>query len=438
MNMESEIKPKADDSSTMMNASLRAVIMFTCANIFSYQAFSNGIVLLYLKALGISEARLLVYITIPAFFLTVFRIPIAFFADSVGKKKLGYIGIITGFIGFLVIFSASFAPPGINELVVVGGILLFSCGAVVTSAGWFALLDGVIHKDIRGRFFGKMRQSWQMTGVVFSGVVSWLMMLVPGIGAFRIILGIISFFAFIRLFLYMRIPEVVKPRPPRKGAFAILLDIVRSDGVASFGAYVFLLTFFTSNAPSLFSLTEKEFIGLSNSFVVALATLTLIGSITGYWLGGQAVDRFGTKPVFMICHLSYPAVFAIYIFRSVFPVSILPSLIIAHFLFGMVIASASIAITTEMLALLPKNDKSVASSLLVSFQLGGGAAAGFVCAGIVRMAFLKSTWTFHLLELNKYDTILLGCAVMVLMLVLTLGLVPSVLRGKSESLPALR
>ncbi|MCK5845493.1 MAG: hypothetical protein KAG97_12340, partial [Victivallales bacterium] len=66
------------------------------------------------------------------------------------------------------------------------------------------------------------------------------------------------------------------------------------------------------------------------------------------------------------------------------------------------------------------------------------AAAGFVCAGIVRMAFLKSTWTFHLLELNKYDTILLGCAVMVLMLVLTLGLVPSVLRRKSETLPSLR
>lgn len=433
-----KIDSENDNRAGMMNPSLRAVIMFTCANIFSFQAFSNGIILLYLKALGISESRLLVYITIPVLFLTVFRIPIAFFADRVGKKKLGYIGILTGFVGFLVILSASFASSSINEWIVLAGILLFSSGSVLTAAGWFALLDGIIHKDIRGRFLGRMRLSWQITGVVFSAFVAWIMMEMPGVGAFRVILGIISFFAFIRLFLYMRIPEVEKPRPGRKGAFATLAEIIRSDGVASFGAYVFLLTFFTSNAPSIFSLMEKQFIGISDSFVVALATLTLIGSITGYWLGGQAVDRFGTKPVFMICHLSYPAIFAIYIFRGAFPLSIMPPLVLAHFLFGLIVASASIAITTEMLALLPENNKSVASSFMISFQLGGSAAAGFVCAGIVKMAFLKSTWNFHFLELNKYDSILLGCAVMVLMLVLTLGLVPSVLRRKSGYLPSLR
>ena len=74
------------------------------------------------------------------------------------------------------------------------------------------------------------------------------------------------------------------------------------------------------------------------------AILAMIGAIAGFWLGGQAVDRMGAKPVFLICHGSYFAIIILFVSRSLIPGTMMLVLWSSHLLFGLVAASSSTAV----------------------------------------------------------------------------------------------
>jgi len=112
-------------------------------------------------------------------------------------------------------------------------------------------------------------------------------------------------------------------------------------------------------------------------------------------------------------------------------------LAVVHFVYGSVWAASSIAISTEMLALIPPDNKSISTSICTVLMRLGGALSGALSAWAIQAGFLSEQWTLLGRALSQYDTILLGFAIMVIMLVVTLGLVPSVMR-KAEWVPRLR
>ena len=73
----------------------------------------------------------------------------------------------------------------------------------------------------------------------------------------------------------------------------------------SFVAYIFLLALFTGCCPLIFNLIEKHVLGWGDDRVVTMGMLMMIGSVVGFFMGGRAVDKYGTKPVFMVMHFSY-------------------------------------------------------------------------------------------------------------------------------------
>jgi MFS family permease len=412
------------------------VILYTCFTVHGFLAFKSGLILLYLKSFNIPDSRILAYLAIPSLSLAILRVPGAYLADRIGKKVLAAYGICLGCLGYIIISFAGNLDNQNRETAVLAGIIIFSIGTVLTGAGWFPLLDPIIPKGIRGRFLGRMRLSWQIIGFIFSAISSWVLKYYTNISAFQTLLFAIAIMLLIRGWFYWRIPELEKPskNPHRENLFSVLVNLIRTDGYTTFGAYIFLLTFFTSYCPTIFSMMEKEVLKLDNSMVIWLANLAMIGAIAGFWVGGQAVDRMGTKPVFLICHGSYFTVIVLFIFRAFIPGAMMPVLWISHLLFGIIAASSSIAITTEIFALMQQKNKAVGVSVLMSFLVGGGALAGFVAAAIIKLGFLKENWLLLEMKMNQYDSILCASAVMILMLVTTLGLVPSVLR-KSQLIP---
>ena len=97
-------------------------------------------------------------------------------------------------------------------------------------------------------------------------------------------------------------------------------------------------------------------------------------------------------------------------------------------------ASSSLAITTEIIALMPAKNKSFATSLLLSMKQAGIALAGFIFAGIIETGVFKSCWYWGKMALSNYDAVLLGCSIMVMLLITTLTFVPSVVK-KAEWIP---
>ena len=163
--------------------------------------------------------------------------------------------------------------------------------------------------------------------------------------------------------------------------------------------------------------------------------LIMVGSLLGFAAGGKATDRWGTKPVFLICHFGYAVALSLLLTRVWLPVPVLYLAAAANLLYGVFWAGSLIAITTELLALVPRENQAVGTSLaLVLFHLGG-AAAGMLGSVALSLGLFAPQWEVAGTRLGPYDTLLLLWAVMVVLLVVTLGLVPSVLR-KAEWMPS--
>lgn len=412
---------------------MRSAILAQCSGVLGMLAFKYGLILLYLRTLEISSARILVYVSIP-FVLRFLAIPVAWYADRTSKKGLGVWGLAVATVGFAVLALAGSFPAPVSELLAVTGIGVYAFGVVAMEASWFALLSPVVPPSMRGRFFGWLRFSWQLVGILFiMGAALWLSDEAPT-WRYQVLAGLIVIGQGLRVVFYSRIPELEGPTTARLGLRASIGFALRVPDYAPFCAYVFLLALFTASAPLLFALVAKELLLMGDDTVVWLGHTIMVGSLVGFLAGGAAVDRGGTKPIFLFAHVTYGLIFILFCCRDFVPVPVFGWLCALHLAFGFVLAMSSIAITTELFALLPEEYKTVSAALGQVAYMVGGSLGGLVSAAIVKTGALRETWTWGGATLSQYDTILLGFAMVVILLTVTLGQVPSVLR-KGEVLP---
>lgn len=415
---------------------MRIVIIGTCWKIISAQVFTNGIMLLFLNSLELSGSTVVFLLSLYSLLQATLLLPSAHISDKYGKLRIGLTGIAVCLAGFAIIplTGAIPIPATFCMLMLVVGIGLYGAGAALQMGGYFALVSDVVPEDGRGRFFSRMRASWQATGIIICLLVTvglpansprWLLcLLLCGVG-----LSIVPWW-----FYYRLIPEKKIARPETEAFLPSLLAVARQPSYAPFCSYVFIIALFTGGCPVLFGLVEKKVLNLPDGQVVLLANMTLIGCLAGYWLGGWAVDRFGTKPLFLVCHFTYGTVLGLFLLRDLLGLPIVPALGGIHFLFGLPLAASSIAISTEMLALAPQRHKSLSTSLCQAFSLGGAAASGVLVSWALQVGIFSSDWTLANQPRNSYDAAILICAVMIVGMTVTLGLVPSVI-GRLQGLP---
>ena len=332
---------------------------------------------------------------------------------------------------------AGFFPRPASELMVVLGILVYSVAQVAFGASWYALLSPVVPEDRRGRFFGKLRLAWQLMGIAFTVLCALVLSKQTPPLIYQWLLAAVTAGQVVRIFMYKRIPELEPPTATDARLWKALSDVVRLPAYLPFCSYVFLLMLFTAAGPALFVLIEKEVLTFGDNTVMWLSTLAMLGSVAGFYFGGKAVDRRGTKPVFLVCHFAYGLLMALFAFRAIAPAGRLAWVAIVNVCFGFVLAASSVAITTETLALLPRKNKSLAGAFLQSMYIGGGALSTMLVAWIIDLGLLRERWTLAGVTMTQYDSVLLAYAGMIVLLVVTLGQVPSVIR-KHEWLPGMR
>ncbi len=412
-------------------AGMRASILQSCFFALAFLLFSNGFFILYFTALGLSRESTLLFLATPNLLAALLILPSAWLADRYGKKRVAWAKFPLSVGGFLALCGAAFLPHPWRGVAICGGVVAYAVASAVYNAVWFALLSPIVPEEARGRFFGRLRVSWQITGLAFGGVCSLLLRNDTPLWIFQTCLLSATVGLVLRHVFFRRIPEVEKPDRRHGSLLEGLARVLQARDYLPFCCYVFLLTLFTAASPSVFGLIEKKVLLLGDRQVIWLGNLTMIGSVLGYIAGGRAVDRYGTKIVFLCCHLAYGAVLALYLLRSGIPGLTVPVIGALHLCYGFVLACSSVSISSEMLALIPSEGKSMATSLCVSLTMGGSALAGVLSAGALRLGMLSENWRVFGLSMSAYDTILAACSVMVVLLVVALGLVPSVVR-KSE------
>lgn len=409
-------------------------IICGCMVGISYTMFTSGLMLLFFYAAKINTIRMIAYLSIPMAVSGLTKMPFAYLADRLGIKRLGLVGAILEIIGFGILALSGFGQGQTLEGLIVLGIGIYSLGNSMCFSGWFALLQPLVPQAIRGQFFGRLRMSWQAAALIFTGICATYLSVDSPVYLFQIVMGITTVTLILRIWMYFRIPDLTKPNPDGMSFKEAISDIMHVEGFASFGSYIFLLSLFTAGAPMLFGLIEKKVLGMGDNQVLWLGNLQMFGSVVGFYIGGKFVDRLGTKPVFLICHFSYSLALILFLARGLSGDWLIGCIAIAQFFYGVVFASSSIAISTEILSLMPQKNQALFSSMGTMMLRGGGAFSGMSCAWMLKLGVFNDDWMLWGLPMTEYDSILFCFAGMVIVLVITLGLVPSVLR-KAEWIP---
>lgn len=420
----------AQPATAEQKRAMRSAISGQCFGALAYLTFVNGLILLYLKALKISGEDILFLFSLYSLPQAVLLLPASWLADKKGKRKTGLCGLTLTAVAFTGLVLSGFAPKGWLFVLPAVFILLFAAGRTLFISGWFALMDPLVPEKMRGRFWGKLRVSWQVVGLIFGVGTFFFLKNDSSVGLFQIVLSVAVVGSILRVMFYARIPEVERSQPAGGSFWPAVVNVARVEGYAPFCAYVFLLTLFTAGCPALFNLLEKETLGFGDDLVAGMGILMMTGNLVGFGLGGLAVDRFGTKAVFVACHFSFGAVLLMFLLRGASPFDAAVTIGTLSLFFGLVRAASSIAVTTEMLSLIPAAGKSLSTGVCLTLLNFGAMLAALLSGWVLKLGLLNDSWRLFGLGLGAYDALLFGCAVMVVLLVVTLGLVPSVMRRK--------
>jgi len=420
-------------SDTETKAAIRMILLTASLGGMSYLSFTNGLLLAYFSHLGIPSATILILLALLPISQFVFTIPFSYISDLFGKKLIGNLGMILSIFGFFLMIISSFFPQYYKTWIVGFGIIVFGTGSAMTIGNWFALLQPIIPENIRGRFFGRLRLTWQSVGIIFTLLVIYILEHYPTLKMHQTVLGVITFLMVVRMIFYRHIPELEKIILKKQTFRKSFLKVLTIPEYLPFCAYCFLLTLFTGTCPQIFNLIEKDVLHFTKVEIVFIGNLLVIGALAGFVLGGRMVDRFGTKYVFLLCHFGFATILFLFLWRAFFTDGIQIYIGILTILFGMVQAASSIAMTSETLALIPQENKSLATGLWFTLYSGGTGLSGILSGQALELGLLSNSWTWMGHHMTHYDGLLLFCVTMILLMTVTLGLIPSFIKKTPAS-----
>lgn len=420
-------QPAGEFISAVARKGMRDAIIGACFKVLSTSIITNGLLLIYLTALKLEGTTILLLLSWCNGFAAFALIPFAHLADVYGKIRITMLGVVLCGIGFAFIPLAAWMPDWTVVGVLSVGVVLLGLGLACQTASWYALLDPIVPSFYRGRFFGALRVSWQLCAVILSGLIA---LLLPHETSLSLLTGILIVLGLSVVpwgLFFSRIPEMERAHYSSRNLPQDFMNILRSRGYLPFCAYLFIITLFTGGCLAMFSLVEKQVLGMGDSKVMLLANMTMIGSVIGYYIGGKAVDLVGTKPVFLICHFGYGACLFAFVLRGNFFLAPFGLLAVVHMVFGGLAAAGSIAFSTEMLALIPAVRKSFSTSICMTMTMGGAALSGFLGAWGIQLGVFSKSWILAGGSLSAYDGVLMVYAVLIVLMTVTLGLIPSVM-----------
>ena len=407
----------------------RRIIMANCAGMVPMLAYSNGFMLALLGEVGISREDALQALAIPSVIGALTSIPLAYVGDRIGTRRMGSIGCGLMIAGIcLMIFAAWGRMPNLMRV----AIAVDSLGTAALSSVWFTVLVSVVSNEQRGRFLGRMRMSWQLVGVVVGLVLAGLMQATHELEIFLAVLVIFVVCQLTRMTFFRMLPQPLALDGGHNGFLKALTSILPTPMYLPFGAYSFLLRLAVGSLPWVFLLLEKDVHGMSSGEFMLLANLLAVGSLAGFWIGGRLVDRHGTRPVFLVAHAGFAGIALFVLLRGAIPLPIFAVFAIATMCWGMIDACAGIAQNTETFALAPSQHRSLAITILITSSTAGTALSAWAGAAAIRAGLFHDGWTLAGMPMSAFDGLLVIACFLVITFVVTLGLVPAIIRPRQD------
>ena len=225
--------------------------------------------------------------------------------DIIGKKRVlkpMYL-LATPFLGMLVgIPWLSHLTSSSTAIVVLALILsgYYTC-RWLGFAGWFPLVNDNVPAETRGRFFGRLRTTWQTALIISTALLGWFFGDSSELWRFQVVFALAFITNLIGTMVILSVPEQpVMPRKSPKGFFQMMLMPFRNKVFVNFMIFGGLYSLAVGLAGQFAIRCLKTTLCAGDNVVLWMEMMSSIGAAIMLSVWGRFVDRFGSKAIFTL------------------------------------------------------------------------------------------------------------------------------------------
>jgi len=390
----------------------------------------SSIIIIFAALIGASEMVSVFSTAVLDLAICLLMLPFAALSDRIGVKRQIIVAVLVSVLALCATAAAPWLGPAAGA-VMLGALGVFAVAMSAYTAAWFPMLENVVRPEERGLFFGRLRFAWQLIAALFIFGSSWVVGRYATVGRLQVIIVLAAVISLGRAFYVARIP-VAPVAPCRLRLRAALWDALQNRPLTGFGVYLFFLYGAANATIPIVFVFARNHLHLADGLVVMLSAVAMGGLIVGFLVGGQFVHRYGVKGVLLAAHLGFALLnFMLLAARAEgLLVTVLLGVILG--VYGLLFACASIAVSSELLALASPANKAVSIAFGYSLYAAGMGGSRALASVVLGSGILAEQWQLAGLAFTRYHSLFLcsGCGVIFAMLLLVLvpGLVHQVER----------
>lgn len=395
----------------------------------------SGIIVIFAALIGASEMVAVMSTALLDLATCLLMLPMAALSDRLGVQRQIILAVWVSAAALLVTACAPWAGE-MSSVVLMGALVVFAITMSTYTAAWFPLLERVVPPTERGLFFGRMRFAWQLTSAIFIFASGWFVGRYATIGRLQAIIVVAALISLGRAYYVSRIALQPLARTTSMRLVAAVRDALSNRALTGFGVYLFFLYMAANAAIPVVIVFARNHLRLADSLIVILSAIAMSGLIAGYLLAGRMVQRYGVKGVLLTAHVGFALLnLSLLGVRSGHAGAVFVlALILATY--GLLFACASVAVSSELLALASPLNKAVSIAFGYSLYAAGMGGSRALVSLVLGSGILAEQWHIGSIAFTRYHSVFLANAGGVVLAMALLVFVPAVTR-KVERLPSM-
>ena len=419
-------KPPMEITPELRRSSERkAILSAAIAAMGDITLVDSAVIILFAQMIGAGDMFSMLTTSLLPLFNGLCVIPMALLAGRTGYQTLITRVTTVALFAYLMIAASPFFGQG-AVAVMLGMLVLFAIMSTGYVAAWFPMLDTFLLQERRSIFLGSMRFSWQLSSTIFLLAAGFFIGKNPPIEKLQIVLLIGALCLIGRIFFIARIPVFKVEKKEHFGFAEGLRAALTNKPLAGYCVYLFVLNLAAYGTLPLSTLYLKNHLHAPDNLIVFISAMTLAGMLIGSLCAGKLITRWGIRNAFLGIHIAYAVInFSLFFIGkgNVFTFILITVLLIAY---SFTFATASIASTSEMMALASPGNKAMAMAFCGTFYYTGSGLSRMISSLVLGSGMLASRWSIGSMELCRYQSLFLIYSVAIVFAAMFLVVVPAV------------
>jgi len=389
-----------------LNRSLNFVVLGICFGVVFLNVTSGTPIAGLAKELRFGDLLYGIMLAMPVLGGAI-QISASFILEKTKKRKRLFIlsGLINRALWILVaILPLLITNKNILFYLIVSILVFSSIGGAFLNVTFMSWMGDLVPLDIRGRFFSYRSMLSTIVSFTSGLIIGKFLDTVPGILGFSIIFGIATLFGILDILCYLKVddPPMKANNEIRENILNIFRRVLSHNYFSKYLLFSIAWSFSLNIAAPYFNLYMIKYLKMSYFEIALYAQLVSnLATVIFVRVWGRMIDRFGNKPVALICTTTVSFLPLLWCFTT--PHSWLYLIILIQLLAGLFWPGVDLTYNNFALSLSPDENRSMYIAVLNFFVGVVGNAIAYIIGGYfienispLISSLLENTIHFHL------------------------------------------